>query len=326
MKKILLSGFLVADIVAAGLDKIAEPGESVYVQRGIDIYTGGHPANIAIDLVKIGIKPKNIGITGTVGLDFLGKFIKNKLSEYKLRTFIKEINARTNRNVILVVKGEDRRFHIEVGSSLYLTPEIILNSYSAFNPDVFYISVGINGRADDELESILSKINKIKLIDLVPHKRKWNFLLESLKYTDILHCNLEEAKMISCKDSIPDILKFFIRYGVKLIFITLGNAGAIGANEEGYIKQRSFKVKPIDPTGAGDAFYAGIIYEFLTKNINIEGITLEDIQKVMLFGQATGASACTGPGATSGVNIDIIYKLIKDQGNKILATQTIYKL
>ena len=115
---ILLVGFLVADIVVPELDKVAEPGELVFVPKGIHLSVGGHPANIAIDLIKMNFNPRNITLISAVGKDIFGDFIVDTLKRYDFKLMIERVEVPTNKNVILVIKGQDRRFHVEVGASL----------------------------------------------------------------------------------------------------------------------------------------------------------------------------------------------------------------
>lgn len=47
--------------------------------------------------------------------------------------------------------------------------------------------------------------------------------------------------------------------GVQLPIVTDGEAGVIALHMGKYVQQPGFKVDVIDPTGAGDAFCAGLL-------------------------------------------------------------------
>jgi len=47
------------------------------------------------------------------------------------------------------------------------------------------------------------------------------------------------------------------------VIIKLGEAGCISHTREGILTQRAFPVVPLDTTGAGDCFNAGVIYGLL---------------------------------------------------------------
>ncbi len=69
--------------------------------------------------------------------------------------------------------------------------------------------------------------------------------------------NLEEAK--SCA-------ALFLEQGVKRVILTLGEKGCLLASKDGMEVVSSFKVKPVDTTGAGDAF-TGSFVVFLAEGL-----------------------------------------------------------
>jgi len=116
-------GSFTVDIIAYDLPRIARPGEIVYVEGPINLHVGGHAVNVSIDLVKLG-RVTNVAAVGAAGDDVFAKIIKDELSRYGIKVYtqvVKEVG--TARNVILVVKGEDRRFYVEIDSSNYLSPK-----------------------------------------------------------------------------------------------------------------------------------------------------------------------------------------------------------
>jgi len=88
----------------------------------------------------------------------------------------------------------------------------------------------------------------------------------------------------------------------------------------------------VDPTGTGDAFCAGVIYKIIEKygrkldEISYASLSLDDVSSITLFAQAVGASACTAPGTTNGVNKDTIMNLLQEQGEDILRCRVVKEL
>ncbi len=331
---ILLTGFLVADIVVADLDKIADPGELVLAPKGIKLSVGGHPANISIDLVKLGYSPKRILLVGTVGDDIFGDFIINTLSSYGILLAIDKLQyTSTNKNVILVVKGEDRRFHVEISSSKYLSPDKIIESIDKYKPKLFYLAAGIIDKTDEVIDEVFKEAKRrgcLTFLDLVkPIGKKWNFIFPAFNYVDLFHCNDVEAKdMMQVQDLKLAMMKL-LKMGIDTLFVTLGEKGAILANENIIIKQPAFKVKVVDPTGAGDAFCAGVIFklfELFGERVNEIKLSRESIKvlaEILAYAQAVGASACTAPGTTEGVSKERVNEIISQQYDKIIKNQKI---
>jgi sugar/nucleoside kinase (ribokinase family) len=81
----------------------------------------------------------------------------------------------------------------------------------------------------------------------------------------------------------------------------------------------AFEVKAIDETGAGDALCAGLIHSLLNLKSPSEASLIE-FTHALLFGQAAGAACVTAPGATTAVTTKNVKQLIKEQGERILAS------
>lgn len=81
----------------------------------------------------------------------------------------------------------------------------------------------------------------------------------------ILKCNAIEAELLSnikveYESDYEKIVEHFLGLGIKKVFVTLGIDGvAYGDDKEIYIGKNNI-LTPINTTGAGDAFMAGIIY------------------------------------------------------------------
>ncbi len=89
----------------------------------------------------------------------------------------------------------------------------------------------------------------------------------------ILKCNILEAELLSgikaeYESDYEKLVKHFLDLGVKKVFITLGPDGvAFGTKEEIFISKNRI-ITPVNTTGAGDAFMAGLIYGE-TKGLDI---------------------------------------------------------
>ncbi|MGL5989448.1 carbohydrate kinase [Cetobacterium sp.] len=80
----------------------------------------------------------------------------------------------------------------------------------------------------------------------------------------------EELSGIKITDeiSLKECADFFIKKGVKQIFISLGENGVFYSNGKTYGHIEALKKEIINTTGAGDAFMAGVVYSFL-ENFDI---------------------------------------------------------
>ena len=116
---------------------------------------------------------------------------------------------------------------------------------------------------------------------------------ELLKMADYVLPNETElallaGKKVSDRDAMESAARGLVRRGAKNVIVTLGERGALIVNRLGKKYIPSFKVKPVDTTGAGDAFIGGLAFALLQRK------SLKDAVK---YGCACGALATTRFGA-----------------------------
>jgi sugar/nucleoside kinase (ribokinase family) len=325
---ITCSGILLVDLIAADLPKVSEPGELTYALGGIETHMGGHSGNVSIDLRKLGLGKGKVSSVGAVGKDIFGDFIEDLLKNHGVITHLQRVpKVGTSKDLILVVKGEDRRFHVDVGANWYLNPEYVLSVLEEERPLIFYAGgVGFTGKFDEQLAEVLQRardLGCLTFIDpLTPYKHGWDFITPSLEWTDIFHCNNDEAKEITGKDDPREAAKVLTDKGVQLVIISLGEEGLIAKTKETLFEMPPFKVQVVDPSGAGDALCAGVISRLLKtvdhKRRELSGLSTEELAHILLEGEAAGASCVTMVGTTTAVTEENVNKVLNEQGETIL--------
>ena len=330
-KKMLVTcaGILVVDLIAADLPKISDPGELLFVSRGIEMHTGGHAGNVSIDLRKLSLEAGKVSVVCAVGDDLFGDFIENILREHGVTTHLQRIRGvGTSKTLALVVKGEDRRFHTDIGANWHLNSGHVWSVLKEEKPIVFYVGgVGIMGKFDEELTGTLQEAKNLGCITFVdpvtPYKHGWDSVISALKWTDIFHCNKDEATSITGKEEPEEAIEALINMGANFVIISLGEKGLFAKTKETLFKMPAFKVPVVDPTGAGDAFCAGVIHGLLRiigcKECELSNLSKDDILSILLEGEASGAACVTMVGTTTAVTRDRVDQLLMEQGSDILA-------
>lgn len=325
MLKVLATGTVMADILAVELERIADPGEVVYLEREVAVQIGGHPIDVGIDLVKLGLNPQEIGVVAAVGKGLFGDYVKGVIEQYGLQSFLQEIGKTdTGKNIVLEKQGEDRRFHIDPGANWYLSPEFVKDKIRELSPSVFCLRAGYCG-IDMYLEDIFREAKAQKsflFLDIMQFhpKRPKELLLPLFHYADAVHCNQKEAIVNTGKDDLEEALEEILRRGAKVIFLTRGGEGAELITQELRITQPGFKVNFVDATGAGDAFCAGVVYKLLELNRpeDIHKLSRDKLVEILMMGQAVGASAATEAGCVEGVSKDKVEQIMREQKERIL--------
>jgi len=320
-------GILVCDIIAASLPKISDPGEVIFVPSGIELCIGGHSANVSIDLMKLGLPKGEVSSVGAVGKDLFGDFIEGELEKYGVITHLeRKENFGTSKDLILVVKGQDRRFHVDVGANYWLDPDHVLTVLKNEKPQVFYIgATGLLGKFDRKLANILQEaksLNCVTFLDpITPYKHGWEPIISALKWADIFHCNDKEASSMTGKEKPENATKSLISEGAKLVIVSRGEKGLIAGTKEVMLDMPAFKVPLIDPTGAGDAFCAGMIYSIIQmtrhRRLEITRLPIKKLIRILLEGEAAGAACVTAVGTTTAVTREKVDELLKEQGSPI---------
>src|SRR5438105_3471832 len=105
---ILCAGIIVADHVSSPIAHLPAAGELVLADQLL-LTIGGCAANVAVDLVKLGVPA---AVVGRVGSDVFGRVVADMLRERRVDVSALQVSPGldTSQTLIVNVAGEDRRF------------------------------------------------------------------------------------------------------------------------------------------------------------------------------------------------------------------------
>lgn len=272
---------------------------------------GGAPANVAVALVRLGAK---VSFIGKVGDDLFGKFLLNKLKEENVditSTFSTK-KARTAITFVSLDEKGDRsfEFYIDPSADRFLKPEEIKEKVFEDNKIFHFGSISL---IDEPARSATLKAIKLakknnNLVSYDPNLRLslWNSVKEAKKIIvsvldkcDILKVSKEELKFITEKSDIESGIKLIRNnYNIPYIFVTDGNKGSYSYYSKLEYTE-AYKVETVDTTGAGDAFVAGILYNF--NKVEKKRIDDEFIKKATQFANYLASQAVTHKGAMTSL-------------------------
>lgn len=124
------------------------------------------------------------------------------------------------------------------------------------------------------------------------------YILWGMRHADILKISEEELYFITGSSDVEKgSLELQQQYDIALIVVTLAEKGCYYrlAGQDGYV--RGFRVKPIDTTGAGDAFLGCLLYKILETGRSLDDLTDQQIIGMLTFANAGGAIVTTRKGA-----------------------------
>jgi sugar/nucleoside kinase (ribokinase family) len=321
---VLVSGIAVVDMIGSGLERVARPGELAFCSVRTSL--GGHACNVSGDLVRLGFPKSRLRVVFPAGRDLFGDFLVRRLREQGLRVEpVFAEKAPTSLDLILVAQGEDRRYHADPGANVEMSAEPVLALLEKHRPLIYYAGgVGLLGRLDSGLADVLrraKKIGALTFVDVVsPYRKTWGFLRKALPWTDFFHCNAEEAASLVGETEPAKAADMIRRLGAKDVFLTLGGEGALASVSGALIRVPAFSVRVKDPTGAGDAFSAGIIlktHRAIARGVRPEDFSLDDWLEILLYASACGAVCTMGIGTTTAVDAKKVEDLLRRQARSL---------
>ena len=104
--------------------------------------------------------------------------------------------------------------------------------------------------------------------------------------------SLEEARLLSGEDNLEEACNVLHVIGIPIITVTLGSQGTLLSTPNFKTTIASITVKPVDTTGAGDAFIGCLLYQISRLNDPM-GIVKNTDSLIDMVGKANKAGAFT---------------------------------
>ncbi|MEN8124858.1 MAG: carbohydrate kinase family protein [Bacteroidota bacterium] len=254
-------------IGAANIDLFGYPKEELIFKDSntgtLEVIFGGVGRNIAENLSRLGFKVEFLSVLGND--DFAKRIIR---SCEELDISIKHCKITEEHSTSVFMAIMDNHNDLALGLDAMRIYDQIPDSFILNNLDVIdqndYCLLETN-MPKRILELVTNKLPHIHFaLDAVSGKKalKAKSILDKLT---ILKCNLLEAELLSdieikSKNNYKDIVLHFIDLGVSKVFITLGKNGIVYGDSKGFYKMEINYLNPINTTGAGDSFMAGLLY------------------------------------------------------------------
>ena len=271
-----------------------------------DILPGGAPFNVACNAL---LYTDKVSFYGSVGNDENGKMLIDVVNSKGFTSpIVKVLSDRYTSRAIVTLKDGERSFRFErdFGAD-YIMDISDLNFSKIKDNDIIHIGSLMlsydSGR--DFFYSLVRKIretSKAKIsfdinyrddIFNSPNEAKKVFL-SALKEADILKFSLEEINLFSKKEDFVEALNELLNPN-QIAVVTLGSKGSIFYQNGRAVHVDTIPVKPVDTTGAGDAFYSYFLASLINhpEFINNE----EDIKYYLRRANVVGGLATLKKGA-----------------------------
>ncbi len=270
---------------------------------------GGAPANVAVGIARLGGKSAFIG---RVGQDSFGRFMQQVLQQENVdtRAMTLDTEHRTSTVVVDLDQHGERTFTFMVVPSADLFLQHTDLPQFKSNQWLHLCSIALS--QEPSRSTAFEAMRRIKAdggwVSFDPNIRAdiWRqpqellpCLQQALQLADVVKLSREELDFICPQQDIATAMEQVMAdYSCKLLLVTLGAEGVWVHNRRKLQKYASRKITPIDTTGAGDAFVAGLLAA-LSKQPNWQ--QSQDLSAAIDQAQACGALATSAKGAMTAL-------------------------
>lgn len=291
------------DLVAVGevlVDLISEqPAPSLERADRFRRFPGGQVANTAWNVSLLGGKA---AVVGCVGADGFGRFLRRQLEQIGVATrYLYEVDGVPTTLSLIVRHTGTPDFLIHRGADALLSPDRvparIIGQARALHTSAFGLSQEPARSAILYALRIAREAGCLVSLDPNYHPAIWDrttpateVLHRACRYVDLVKPSLDDCRRIfGPQVDLEECVSHFLDWGARVVVLTMGKEGALLALADG---ERStipaHEVDVADATGAGDAFWAGLIAGLL------DGLSPHQAAEVGRF-VAERKLACVGP-------------------------------
>lgn len=246
---------------------------------------GGAPFNVACNAL---LYTKAVGFIGTIGKDEDGELLKKTAESKSFKLLVlKELSDRYTSKAIVSLDNGERSFKFDRAFGAdYIFDIDSIDFNSIKDDDIIHIgSLMLSEKEGREFfEKLVKEIRsktKAKISFDINYRddifssevEAKEIFVNALKEADILKFSIEEVELLTKEKDLAKGLKSLLNEK-QIAVVTLGSKGSIYYHNGHMVEVPTFPVKPVDTTGAGDAFYS----YFLASLVNHPDLINSDKQ------------------------------------------------
>lgn len=269
---------------------------------------GGAPANVAVGVARLG---GHCGFFGRVGLDPLGKFMKQTLLDENVDVENLKLDKAQRTSAVLVDLDEHGErtftFMVKPSADQFMQKDDI----PQFEAGQWLHACSIALANEPSRTSTLEAIQRMKqvggFVSFDPNLREevWqnpneliSVVMKAVALADVVKFSEEELMLLTGAPSIEAGIEQLVPLELKLIVITQGEHGALVIFNGKAFRVSATTVKVIDTTGAGDAFVCGLLARLSQQ---AEWLQEDIVLNAVEWGNACGGLATTEKGAMTAL-------------------------
>ncbi|MCG9648639.1 aminoimidazole riboside kinase [Vibrio brasiliensis] len=295
MNRVWLTGDAVVDLIP--------DTESTYLKC-----PGGAPANVAVAIARL---EGRAAFFGRVGQDPLGRFMQQTLAGEKVDTefLLLDEQQRTSTVIVDLDDSGERSFTFMVKPSAdqFLQPSDVPQFSAGEWLHVCSIALANEPSRSTTLEAMRQIKSAGGFVSFDPNLREevWAnpdeikpVVSQAIELADVVKFSDDELMYLTDTDSLQAGLKAIEGYNNTLVLVTQGAKGALVVFENQQRLLAGQTVKPVDTTGAGDAFVGGLLAKLSQTT---DWVNQQTIESAVKWANGCGALATTQKGAMTAL-------------------------
>lgn len=262
-RRIVCFGDVIDDIVAIPRGPIRDDTDT---PSSIRFQAGGSAANTAAWLGELGATVDFFGTVGQGDLDRHGRL----LADGGVRAHLFGYEGIPTGTIVVIVEGERRTMLTERGANSLLDPKWVTDELLAETAVVHITGHCLLNDAGPDAVSELIARAKWAGVTVSVDPGSAGFIadygvakfLDAVAGADILFPSLDEGRLLVGRET-PELIAAGLGERFPTVVLTLGTAGVSVWREGLSMTVPAVETSVVDPTGAGDAFCAGFLAEWV---------------------------------------------------------------
>lgn len=290
MSSVVVAGHINWDVTLR-VDRLPEADDEAAI-RNRSCAGGGSAANVAVGLASLGV---DAGLIGSVGNDDHGSQVLESLRVAGVDVEgVVTVSGPTSVKYLLVADSGNVAILGNDGVNEALQPADVDSSWLT-GADHLHLT---SQRPDTAMTLLEAAIDQEMTVSVDPGRRGPDREFDTLiERADLVFVSAREAAGLFETPEDP-----YVRD--QTVIVTEGEQGATAYTPNGSHYHSGYEVDVVDTSGAGDAFVAGFLDQWLAH---------QDCPKALAYANACGALASATKGARSRVDPDAIMTLIADK-------------
>jgi sugar/nucleoside kinase (ribokinase family) len=261
--RVVVFGDVIDDVIATPSGAIRPDTDT---PATIERRGGGSAANTATWLASLGTNVDFVGRVGVMDLDRHTRVLR----EAGVRPMLAGDHTLPTGTIVILVDGDKRSMLTERGANAALDPDSVSDSILDGAAALHFTGYSLFGKPEMTGFTRLIKRARSRGVHVSVDAGSAGFMadfgakrfLGAIAGADLLFPSLDEGRELTGLDD-PSAIAQKLAKSFPVVALTLGSAGVIVASKTDFVVVDVVPAATVDPTGAGDAFCAGFLAEWI---------------------------------------------------------------